>query len=241
MNKIILTLISIITINVLYSQTVTSSLNISVVCLGKRNAEFNEKQFGNLNFYYTPKLNLTQDSATNEFVVTGKPKILEEWWAKQDLQHHAILFDSNGNGAWEGKLISNSSILKNIGFNETTFEEALKKYVKNNETITETKREFIIYSSNSVYRGKYYQYPFAERKITPFYIYDKASNAFLINELINNEKPFLLVFFYLDNFKAFSGDYPSNKTQNSTDKIINHNTIKLFNELNQIISKYNEY
>ena len=218
------------------SQTINHDFKIVVIYFGEPIIDFNENEYKNIDFYYTPKLKAFTDSTSGKIIFSGKPKILEEWWAKQDLQYHTILYDINGIGAWEGTLSNN--ILKSEGFNNLVFEDALNKFVKNRTTSEETDRQFNFYSSNSVYRGKYYQYPFVERKIVPFYVYDNTYKAYLINEIVEKEKPVLLVFYYMDNLAGLQTSNINSNSISVQKNEINRKTLQLFNNLELLGNSY---
>jgi hypothetical protein len=92
----------------------------------------------------------------------------------------------------------------------------------------------------SVYRGKYYQHPFVERKAIPFYIYDENYNTFLITTLIEKETPTLFVFCYLnamDELELSNFDKTTRSIQTNADKM---RTIYIITELEKIHLKYNK-
>lgn len=222
------------------SQSSQTKLKVIVVFLGERNMDFNEYNYKNLNFYYTPKLQAYNDSILNKLVFKGKPKIIEEWWAHQDIQHHAILYDRQGIGAWEGTLNNESDIFNCRGFDNQTFTDALNKYVIQRETVIETDREFTFYSSKSIYRGKYYQNPFIERKAIPFYIYDRNYNTVLINSLLEEDTPTLFLFCYLETNYYLQPNYLQKEKDSKQTNTENFRTLKIITELDKLHQKYNK-
>ena len=181
-----------------------NNFEIIIICLGKKQTNFLQQQYPNFNFYYTPNLryfNLTKDySDSHTFTSTksalkGTPKFLEEWSYKQDLHSHAIIFDKNGVGAWEGYLTNSDNLLLSKGFEEKTFNSALNQYVKNINTIEKTKGDPIFYSESSIYRGKYYQYPFIGKEMINFAVFDKTGKKVFVESFFKNKKPVLIIFY----------------------------------------------
>jgi len=184
---------------VIKAQNSSVDIDKIIICLGERNPDLNEAKYKSLHFYYTPKLEVVENIPTNNYTVKGLPKILEEWSDKQDLQFHTLIFDKNGYVAWEGVLNPGNSILSSAGYNNISFKEAIKRFVHNNETVIPSDRDLRFYSNQSVYRGKYYHYPFVEKQLVHFFVYDKSYKSFSIKSLVETGKPVFLLFFYYEN------------------------------------------
>lgn len=122
------------------------NLKVVAVGIGDKNPTFNESNFPNIEFYYTPGLvSKAEVDETGKAVVAllgdvareifeGTPEILAKWWDDKDLRSYAILFDRNGVGTWQGRL-SREVILDNKGkgVSEDNLEDAVEKLVEDEE------------------------------------------------------------------------------------------------------------
>lgn len=183
-----------------------------MIGIGAKNPTFDESAFKNFKFYYTPGL-VSQVSAENKdnkavkgavaafggkavkAIYKGEPKILEEMWDKKELRYHALLYDKNGVACWEGIIDPFKGVVDAKGFDDAELKEALKQYVEKEKTIEkEVSGDIEIKESG---RGKYMDYPLAERKIPDFKVTDVAGAEVAVKSVIEVGAPVLVIFFEL--------------------------------------------
>lgn len=177
-------------------------LNVVMIGIGAKNPTFNEAQYPHIQFYYTPRLvSKAETGETGKSVVSmfgaaaretfaGEPKMLEQWWDEIDLRDHAVLFDKNGVGAWEGSIARDDDDLlacKGKG-DEAELEDALETFVKDNEDadIDEGKK-FNPEEHDAM----------LEMKLQNFDVVSAAGKKVPVTSLFANGKPTLVVFFQL--------------------------------------------
>jgi hypothetical protein len=185
---------------------------VMMIGIGAKNPTFEESNFKNFKFYYTPGLvnQITdeKDSKAAKGAVSafggksmkaaykGEPKLLEEMWAKKEMRFHALLYDKNGVACWEGYLDPNREITDIKGFEDNTLKDALKDYVDKAKVVEkEASGEIEIIDAGSLRRGKYYSYPLAERKIPAFNVVDVSGAEVAIKSITESGAPVLLIFF----------------------------------------------
>jgi hypothetical protein len=80
---------------------------VIAIHVGPKNPSFDESQFPDIRFFYTPKIKFT----TNK--VTGSPEALAKWFNKKGMNlDTAIVLDKNGIGAFVGFLMRNQGLLE---------------------------------------------------------------------------------------------------------------------------------
>jgi hypothetical protein len=177
-------------------------LNVIMIGIGAKNPTFTETQFPHIQFYYTPGLisqaetGETGKSALSMFgkaareVFKGEPKMLEQWWDETDLRDHAILFDKNGVGAWEGSVARDDDDLmacKGKG-DESKLEDALETFVKDKDEADFDKgKKFDPEEADAL----------LEMKMGDFEVVAPAGNTVPVKSLFVNGKPTLVVFFQI--------------------------------------------
>lgn len=182
-------------------------LDVVMVGIGAKNPTFDEGRFPDLQIVYTPGLvSQAQTGGTGKAALAllgsgvqeifkGSPKILEEWWDKTDLRNHAILFDKNGVGSWEGNLGSGgagdetSHFLGSIGYGKDRSLEKMMRVIcrKGKTTKLKAKKEFKPKKDD----------PVLDRKMPDFDVVTVADETKPIRSLIENGRPTLVVFFQI--------------------------------------------
>jgi len=128
---------------------------VIVVGMGAKNATFDESKFPNLTFVYTPNLVSTSDiSATASAAMSafgggftreefrGDPDWMAKWSRKQRLVSHAVLFDKEGVGYWEGD-IDDDDVFDSDGNGEAdALSDCIDKVMKGKTTDFDNKKEF---------------------------------------------------------------------------------------------------
>jgi len=120
----------------------------------------------------------------------GTPEMLVKWWDETDLRDHAILFDKNGVGAWEGSIARDDDDLmacKGKG-DEKELEDALEKFVlKTKDADYDTKKKFEADEADAL----------IEMKMPDFEVITPDSQKISIKSLIETGKPTMVVFFQI--------------------------------------------
>lgn len=211
MKKVTLSLLIVV---IAISSAFAQAKNVPTVVLigiGAKNPTFDETGFQNFKFYYTPGLVSQVEGSkavkgavsafggkTAKASYKGEPKILEEFWDKKELRYHSLLYDKNGVACWEGTLDPESAVLDEKGFDDMTLKDALKQYVEKEKTVEkEASGEIEILDANSLRRGKYYNYPLAERKMPEFNTADVTGKEVSVKSIIEIGSPVLVIFFEL--------------------------------------------
>jgi hypothetical protein len=212
MKKVTLSLLIVV---IAISSAFAQAKNVPTVVLigiGAKNLTFDETDFKNFKFYYTPGMvsqvqtdNKAVKGALTAFggktakaIYKGEPKILEEFWDKKELRYHALLYDKNGVSCWEGTIDPEGDVLDAKGFDDMTLKDALKQYVEKEKTVEkEASGEIEILDAGSLRRGKYYNYPLAERKIPEFNTADVTGKEVSVKSIIEIGSPVLVIFFEL--------------------------------------------
>jgi len=77
--------------------------------IGPKNPGFNESQFPDIKFYYTPKIKWSTKK------VAGTPEVLSRWLDKGGLRlDEAIVLDKNGTGAFIGFIMKDKALTENF-------------------------------------------------------------------------------------------------------------------------------
>ncbi len=103
--------------------------NVIAIHIGAKNPTFDESQFPDIKFYYTPNLKWTAEKTT------GKPELLADWINKKGLRmDEAIVLDKKGNVAFKNILISFKKIVDANGQGDLdTMGNVLKNVVEENK------------------------------------------------------------------------------------------------------------
>jgi len=183
-----------------------------LIGIGAKNPTFDESAYKNFKFYYTPGLvsQVATDNKDNKAVkgaVTafggksvkaiykGEPKILEEMWDKKELRYHSLLYDKTGVACWEGTIDPFKGVVDTKGFDDTELKEALKQFVEKEKSVEkEASGDIEIKESG---RGKYVDYPLAERKIPDFKVVDVTGTEVAVKSIVEVGAPVLVIFFEL--------------------------------------------
>jgi hypothetical protein len=212
MKKVLLSslLIVVIGISSVFAQA-KNVPQVKLIGIGAKNPTYDETILKEFQFYYTPGM-VSQvqggkavkgalaafGGTTAKAVYKGEPKLLEEFWDKKELRFHSLLYDKNGVACWEGTIDPVKDVLDTKGFDDMTLKEALKQYVEKQKTVEkEAEGEIKIYDANSMRRGKYYNYPLAERKMPDFTTTDITGKEVSIKNITETGSPVLLIFFEL--------------------------------------------
>lgn len=184
---------------------------VVMIGIGAKNPTFDESAYKNFKFFYTPGLvNQISDQKDNKAVkgavaafggksmkagYKGEPKILEELWDKKELRYHALLYDKNGVACWEGTLDPFKGVIDVKGFDDIELKDALKQFVEKEKTVEkEASGEIIIKEAG---RGKYIDFPLAERKIPDFKVADVSGTEVSVKSITEVGTPVLVIFFEL--------------------------------------------
>lgn len=176
-------------------------LKVIMVGIGQQNPSLDHGKYQHLKFYYTPELKSQAEMSTNaksalsflggtkasREIFKGEPKILADWWDETDLRGHAILFDKNGVGFWQGWVDKRDDIIDSRGEGEEkVLEDALEAIFEDGETADfDDDKEFEIDEDDNL----------IERKMVDFKVVGKNGNQISIKELIEKGDPTLVVFF----------------------------------------------
>jgi len=176
-------------------------LKVVAVGIGEKNQTFNESNFPNIEFYYTPGLlSKAELDETGKSVVAllgdgareifeGTPELLAKWWDDRDLRSYAILFDRNGVGAWQGKLRREEIFdNKGKGADEDNLEDAVTTLIED--------EEFPEFDD-----GKEFDYEeddcLLQTKMPDFEVTSARGDKKSIKNIIENGKTTLFVFFQI--------------------------------------------
>ncbi|GAB4126976.1 MAG: hypothetical protein Fur0015_00550 [Ignavibacteriales bacterium] len=180
-----------------------SKLKVIMVGIGGMNPTLDHGKYPHLKFYYTPELksqaqlNATEKSALSLFggmkssreIFKGEPKILADWWDEIDLRGHAILFDKNGVGFWQGWVDRLDDIFDSRGYGEEKeLGDALEAIFDDGETADfDDDKEFEADEDDNL----------IERKMVDFIVVGKDEKPISVASIIEPGKPTLIVFFSL--------------------------------------------
>ena len=174
-------------------------INIEMLGIGSHNPTFNEQQFPDLKFYYTPKLisqakvDKTGKSLVNLFggdtreIFEGEPAHLAKWWDEKNLKNYAVLFDKNGVGAWQGYLnLDEDDILDSDAEwgDHELLKDILEQLIEDNENI-----ELDVDKNNDE--------SLLEREMPDFSVETINNEKKSIKYLVKSDKPTLLVIFQM--------------------------------------------
>jgi len=189
---------------------------VVLIGIGAKNPTFDEANFKNFKFFYTPGLisQVNTDGKADtkavkgaltafggksaKAIYKGEPKLLEEMWDKKELRYHALLYDKNGVACWEGYLDPNKDVTDVKGFDDASLKDALKDFVGKDKVVDkEASGEIEIIDAGSLRRGKYYNYPLAERKMPAFNVTDVSGTEVAVKSITETGAPVLVIFFEL--------------------------------------------
>jgi len=121
---------------------------VVVVNIGAKNPTFNEKQYPNLKFYYSPNLKpINRDSTLTlmdamidaKYLYEGTPEFLEKIWNKNIINANSfMLFDKNNYCYTQGSFNNSKCV------NDKSLADNLKSCVKKDKTIKPSKKEFTL-------------------------------------------------------------------------------------------------
>lgn len=176
-------------------------LKVIMVGIGQQNPTIDHGKYPHLKFYYTPELKSQAEMSTNaksalsflggtkasREIFKGEPKILADWWDEIDLRGHAILFDKNGVGFWQGYVDRLPDIMDSRGYGEEkVLEDALEAIFEDGETADfDDDKEFEIDEDDNL----------IERKMIDFNVVGKDGSQKSIKELVETGNPTLVAFF----------------------------------------------
>ena len=172
-----------------------------MVGIGAKNPTFSESKFPHLNIVYTPglksqaqmggtgksALSLLGGKATRE-IFKGTPEFLEKWWDKTDIRYHAVLFDANGVGAWEGWIDRRDDIMDSGGYgDDKNLGKMIKNIVKKGKTAKLKNKKFNAKKPDAL----------LNMEMPDFEVVSARNVGASINSLIEDGKPTLVVFFQI--------------------------------------------
>ena len=169
---------------------------IVVINIGAKNPTFNEKQYPNISFYYTP--NLKPQSKNNEtkaaavsmtngmkLVYEGTPDFLKTIWNDNLDKNSFMLFDKNGFCYTQGyRLLSqHDDIAARMCVNKKPLAESIKACVKKEKVVKPSKKEMKMKKSDFLVGHK-----------MPAIKLNKAEGTEIAFADVLNGKPTLVVF-----------------------------------------------
>ena len=194
-----LIIILIIAVGLLQAQDIRK-LKVIMIGIGAPNPTLDHGMYPHLKFYYNPdlksqaELDANQKSALSLFggtkasreIFKGEPKILADWWDEIDLRGHAVLFDKNGVGYWQGWLDRRDNIFDSRGFgDEKVLEDAFENIFEDNEIADyDDDKEFEVDEDDNL----------IERKMIDFNVVGKDNQPKSINSLVETGVPTMIVF-----------------------------------------------
>lgn len=181
-------------------------INVVMLGIGAHNPTFDEKQFPDLKYYYTPelisqaKVGKTGKALVNLFgdntreIFEGEPAHLAKWWDEKNLKNYAVLFDKNGVGAWQGYLnLDEDDILDSDaeGGDHESLKDILEQLIEDNENIEldvdKNKDDFDYGDDESL----------LEREMPDFNVESINKETKSIKNLVKSDKPTLLIIFQI--------------------------------------------
>ncbi|MFA6597043.1 MAG: hypothetical protein WCS69_04910 [Ignavibacteriaceae bacterium] len=198
--KKVICLLSMFVFSLIYAQP-KYDINVIAVGIGEKNPTFNESLFPHIAFYYTPKLvsqaqlNETGKSALSfvgkaaREVFEGEPKVIAQWWDERDLRKHAIVFDKNGVGTWQGYLEVGGELIDSKGKGEeSSLEDTFEFLLEDNEIMDYDKdKEFDPDDFDCL----------IERKMVDFEVAANDGKTKSIKSCVEIGKPTMVVFFQI--------------------------------------------
>jgi hypothetical protein len=178
---------------------------IIVINFGEKNAQFDESQFPDLNFYYIESIIAEKEvsGGTNAAMaltggvvsstMTGTPEFLVNWTNATDLVNHSMLFDKNGVCVYEATLSDN--ILNTQSPDKVSLKDGFKEFVeKEKEGKLKAKKEFEI---NKMKLGWKNDAMMNIKLPEDFEIVDKDGNKRMAKEIIETGKPIMVLFTHI--------------------------------------------
>lgn len=172
-----------------------------MVGIGAKNPTFDESRFTHLNFVYTPGLEsqaklggtgksalaLMGGGATRE-IYKGTPEFLADWWDETDIRYHAVLFDANGVGAWEGWIDRREEIMESVGYgDDKNLGKMVKEIVRKGKTSKLKDKKFNPKKSDALLNNE----------MPDFEVVSAGNVRTSINRLIQDGSPTLVMFFQI--------------------------------------------
>ena len=203
MKKVVLILVAVFTFVVTYGQIKKYPPKVVIIGIGEKNPTFNEKQYPDLKFYYTPQLvpqneNISETAAAAaslsdgvKILYKGQPEFLSNLWNNVISNNFFMLFDSKSQCYTLGYdlLRQNNDIGNRLCIDKKTLNDHVKDVVKKGKVIKPNKKEIIV-------QKKKFNKTMVGNELPDFNVVDIDGNSISINSVINNE-PTLLVFFNL--------------------------------------------
>jgi len=161
--------------------------------IGAKNPTFDESQFPDIAFYYTPQIKW------KELKATGSPEVLVNWLEKRGLTtNQLIAFDKNGVTDFTGFLVPNKPIAEVTDLGHLyTLKESLVRLVEEDRLAKKESDKPIKWDWVSDLEG---------RRFPSFEVYDASGKTYQISEVIaGDKKPKLMIVFripYNYKFKA---------------------------------------
>jgi hypothetical protein len=173
---------------------------IVLIGIGAKNPTFNEAQYPDIKFYYTPELvsqakvggamksALALTGAARE-TFAGEPKFLADANEDHELNYSFLVFDKNGVCFSQGYKIGQrrSGLMKTVGVDKKSLEDTFKELLKKEKVAKVSKKEMKLKKSDFMLGYKMPEYNIA----------DVNGNAVTINSITAGGKPVMIVFFQL--------------------------------------------
>ncbi len=176
-------------------------INVVAIGIGEKNPTFDEGRFPHISFYYTPKLISKAEvgeegkaavalfgGAARE-VFEGEPEVLAKWWDETDIRNHAIIFDKNGVGAWQGWLKPDRDLIDCEGKGEESSVEDIFEYLlEDNEVIEFDDGKEFDYEDNDC---------LIETKMVDFMVVTPTGEEKSTKSIVENGKATMVIFFQI--------------------------------------------
>lgn len=216
MYKKVLTLVLVLAVSFTVSAQKLKKLNpnIVVIGIGAKNPTFNEAQYPDLKFYYTPglksqaKVSTSGKAALSLFGAAvekfeGTPEFLAEMWnTKSNMKESFMIFDEDGLCFTQGyRLGGRGAIDKQNCINKKSIAKNVKALVKKGKKAKKAKKKMKLKKSNFM----------VGREFPDFKVSDSSGKEFAINDLVKGEKATIVVFFQISKDIDFNAGKESGK------------------------------
>lgn len=204
MKKIIVLILAMLLTNFSFAQKLHKiAPKIIVIGLGEKNPFFDESQYPDLNFFYTPTLNIDYGSDKNtvsdtilrtnlnyklkDITFSGTPDYILAISKKDNPIHHFLLFDRNGICYTYGfELSEKGDLAEQKCENKLSLAENLQKLVKKKKLAKKVRKPFTLEKPKSIIGNRLENFP----------IQNLNGDALELNSLLG-QTACMLVFFNL--------------------------------------------
>lgn len=200
MKKIVLLSLALILTLGLSAKKTQSVPKVVLIGIGEKNPTFNEAQYPDIEFYYTPGLvsqSQISDAGKAALALTGDaretfagdPKFLQDALAEHNLINAFFVFDKSGVCYTHGYEIGRrgGDYLKSVGIDGKTIADAFKETMEKEKVAKESKKEMKIKKDDFM----------ISRKLPPFSVVALDGSEVTIKSITENKEPVIIIFFQL--------------------------------------------